>query len=143
MKTPLWFSIGVFSLFPLLSTRGIAVLADFGDRVTAYHFAIFAKYYVAIIFVKAQLPYCVSEGRGKSRNAIFVLGDNSLPDSWLASCVVYDNNLAISKLFQLVYDNRVFLVLLYVITSFHKRCRASPVQVALQLPKSKRFCCTP
>ena len=65
------------------------------------------------------MPYGVSEGRRKSRNALYVLCDNSLPDSWLASCVVNYNNLAISKLFQLVHDNRVFLVLLYVITSFH------------------------
>lgn len=52
-----------------------------------------------------------------------VLGDNSLPDSWLTSCMVYYNNLAVTKLFQLVHDNRVFLVLLYVITSFHIRCQ--------------------
>ena len=68
---------------------------------------------------------------------MIVLGDNSLPDSWLASCVVNYNNLAISKLFQLVHDNCVFLVLLYVITSFHKRCRTASVHVDLQLPKSK------
>ena len=33
--------------------------------------------------------------------------------------MVYYNNLAVAKLFQLVHYNRVFLVLLYVITSFH------------------------
>lgn len=123
MKTPLWFSIGVFSLVAPLFACGIAILPGFSGWVDAYYIAIFAKYYVALIFVKAQLPYGVSEGRRKSRNTISIIGNNSLPDSWLASCVVYYNNLAVAKLFQLVHDNRVFLVLLYVITSFHIRCQ--------------------
>lgn len=143
MKTPLWFSIGVFSLVAPLFACGITILPGFSGWIDAYYIAIFAKKYVALIFVKAQLPYGVSEGRRKSRHAISVFGDNSLPDSWLASCVVNYNNLAISKLFQLVHDNCVFLVLLYVITSFHKRCRTASVQVDLQLTKSKRFCCAP
>ena len=33
--------------------------------------------------------------------------------------MVYYNNLAVAILFQPVHDNRVFLVVLYVITSFH------------------------
>ena len=123
MKTPLWFSIGVFSLITPLSTGGIAILAGFGNRVGANYFAIFAKYDVAFLFVKAQLPDSVLEGRRKSGNVLTVLGNNSLPDSGLASCVVDYNNLAVSKLFQPVHDNRVFLVLLYVITSFHIRCQ--------------------
>ena len=98
-------------------------MPGFSGWIDAYYIAIFAKKYVALIFVKAQLPYGVLEGMRKSRNALTIFGDNSLPDSWLAGCVVNYNNLAIPKLFQLVHDNRVFLVLLYVITSFHIRCQ--------------------
>ena len=130
MKTPLWFSTGAFSLLPLLFGGWIAILADFSNRVRADHIAIFAKYDVALLFVKAQLPYGVSERPRKSRNALTVLGDNSLPDSRLASCVVDYDNLAVAKLFQPVHYNRVFLVLLYDITSFRIRCpQEEPRQV--------------
>ena len=43
--------------------------------------------------------------------------------------MVYYDNLAISKLFKPVHDNRVFLVVLHVITSFH----------ALSQPNEKGF----
>lgn len=123
MKTPLWFSIGVFSLVPSLFVSRVTILPSFSWWIGAYYFSIFAKEYVAILFVKAQLPYGVLKGRRKRWNSLIVLGDNSMPDSGLASCVVDYNNLGVAKLFQMVHYNRVFLVVLYDITSFHIRCQ--------------------
>ena len=51
--------------------------------------------------------------------------------------MVYYNNLAISKLFQLVHYNCVFLVLLYVITSFHNAVALHPCRLIYSFPKAK------
>lgn len=123
MKTPLWLSRGVFSLVSPLLACGIAILARFGNGVGADNIAVLAKQNVAFLFVKAKLPECVLQRRGKRWHSLTVLGDDSLPNGGLACNVVDDHNLAIAELFQPVNDNRVFLVLLDVITSFHKRCQ--------------------